>query len=244
MTPVFTSHYSKKSLLTFLEPEKAKAKNKQSIFSICKENDISSPVVVEDYMTGFMELFQTAAKLNIRPRFGLTFRFNNSSDEESAANHHKVIVFIKNTTGYKDLIKLHNQVHINQAGVLYPDNLLTLWTENLSLFIPHYDGYHHRNAFYDVNCIPDFGGTPVTFFRQKNNLPFDELIASRIPAGADVIDCKSIFYERRADFKYWQTYRCALNFSHKGRNRSIESPMFDHCHSDDFCFESYLEGKV
>ena len=244
MIPIFTSHYSRKSLLTFLEPEKAEKETKQSLFTLCKKHEIKNPVVVEDYMTGFMELFQNAKKLDIFPRFGLTFKFNNSTDEACADNWHKVIVFLKNTDGYKDLVKFHNQVHIHQAGIIYPENLKTLWTKNMILFIPHYDAWHSRNAMYDVNCIPDFAGLDTHYFRQSNNLPFDNLISSRIPAdAASITDCKSIFYEKREDFKYWQTYICALNFNHKGKNRSIESPAFSHCHSDDFCFESYLESK-
>jgi hypothetical protein len=51
MTPIFYSQYSGKSLLTFQTVEKAKKNNKQSVFKLCKEGGITSPVVVDTKMT-------------------------------------------------------------------------------------------------------------------------------------------------------------------------------------------------
>ena len=92
---------------------------------------------------------------------------------------------------------------------------------------------------YETRCLPEFGDIQHSFFYEKNGLPFDDLIASRITG--EKLLTKSIYYESNSDFIKWQTYRCALNFSNKGKNRTLENPMFDHCHSKQFSFESYLD---
>ena len=224
--------------MTFETPEKAKKNNKQSIAKICLDNNILEPIVVDTKMTGVMELFQNLTPLGLNPRFGLNYKFIHDTSEENANNWHRIIIFIKNTQGYKDLIRVHNLANIENGGNVTPKILESHWTENLKLAIPFYDSYLFRNTMYDVSCLPEFSNVPHSFFYEENSLPFDDLIASRIKG--EKILVKSVFYENDNDFVTWLTYRCALNYSNKGKNRTLESPMFDHCHSDQFSFESYL----
>jgi hypothetical protein len=231
MTPIFYSQYSGKSLLTFEKPEKALKNHKQSIATIC-------PVVVDTKMTGVAELFQNLVPLGLSPRFGLNYRFVHENNPDNANNWHRVVVFVKNTQGYKDLIKIHNVSNIDFGGFITAEVMEKHWTENLKLAIPFYDSYLFRNTMYETFCLPEFGNVEHTFFHEDNGLPFDDLVASKIPDNKTLV--KSIFYEKNADFKTWLTYRCCLNFSNKGKNRSLENPMFDHCHSKEFSFESYL----
>lgn len=224
--------------MTFETPEKALKNNKQSVAKLALDNNIPSPVVVDTKMTGVMELFQNLTPLGLNPRFGLNYKFVHDTSPDNENNWHKVIIFIKNTKGYKDLIKIHNISNIECGGRITPKILQKYWTENLKMAIPFYDSYLFRNSFYDVSCLPEFEGVPHVFFYEQNGLPFDDLIESRIQ-GTKVLT-KSIFYEKESDFVTWQTYRCCLNFSNKGKNRTLENPMFDHCHSDKFSFESYL----
>ncbi len=237
MIPVFTSHYSGKSVLTFDTPEDAKKYKKDSIIDICLEGGIKNPFILETKMTGFMEMYKNFQKSDLAPRFGLTRFFKTSLDEDNKANWSKINIFVKNTQGYKDLIKIHNHINIRNGGYTTPDVLKQFWTENLILTIPFYDSYIHRNVVYGASCIPEFGGIPHDFFVEKNCLPFDSLIESRIPENR--VPVKSIFYKNKEDFESWLTYRCALNLNVKGKKRSLESPMFEHCHSKEFCWESY-----
>ena len=105
MIPIFYSQYSGKSLMTFQSPSDALKNNKQSIAKICIDNNIT-PVVVDTKMTGIMELFQNFNKLDLSPIFGLNYKFVHEDCPDNDINWHKVIVFIKNTQGYKDLIKI------------------------------------------------------------------------------------------------------------------------------------------
>jgi len=239
MIPIFYSQYSGKSLMTFEAPEKAVKKSKQSIAKICLDNNITEPVVVDTKMTGVMELFENLPPLGLNPRFGLNYKFVHEDTEENSNNWHQIIVFIKNTKGYKDLIKIHNSANLEYSGRITPAVLNKYWTENLKLAIPFYDSYLFRNTLYDVACLPEFENIPHTFFIEENGLPFDDLVNSKIKGNKMLV--KSIFYEKEKDFVTWLTYRCALNFSNKGKNRTLEDPMFDHCHSNKFSFESYLK---
>ncbi len=227
--------------MTFETPEKSAKLHKQSIAKCCIENNISSPIVVDTKMTGIMELFQNFQPLGLEPIFGLNYKFVHENTEDNKNNWHRIIIFIKNTKGYKDLIKIHNRANIENDSNITPELLKKYWTENLKLAIPFYDSYLFRNTMYDTSCLPEFGGIDHSYFCEQNDLPFDNLIASKI-TGKKILT-KSIFYEKREDFVKWLTYRCALNFSNKGKNRTLESPMFDHCHSKEFCFESFLENK-
>lgn len=240
MIPIFTSHYSGKSVLTFDTPEDAKKYNNDSIIDICIENKIEKPFVVESKITGFMEMNKNFQKSDLKPRFGLTRFFITDLSEDNKANWHKITVFCKNTQGYKDLIRLHNYANLNHRGYILPEVLKKFWTENLKLVIPFYDSYIHRNIMYGTTCMPEFSGIPHNFFFERNELPFDDLIEARLPA-QDKVLVKSIFYKNKEDFATWQTYRCALNLNVKGRKRTLDAPNFEHCHSKEFCFESFKE---
>jgi hypothetical protein len=190
-------------------------------------------------MTGFMEMYKNFQKNNLHPRFGLTRIFKNSIEEAGDNDWSKIVIFCKNTDGYKDLIKLHNYSNINNKGCVTPEILKLLWTKNLELVIPFYDSYIHRNVIYGSSCMPEFGGIDHTFFIEKNDLPFDDLIQSKIKDNRVLV--KSIFYKEKKDFPAWLTYRCALNLNIKGKKRSLQNPMFEHCHSKEFSFESFKE---
>lgn len=241
MVPIFYSQYSGKSLFTFDTPEKAAKNNKQSISKLCVENNIVNPVVVDYKMTGVMELFQNFNPIGLNPRFGLNCKFSHDL-ENAKTNWHRIIIFIKNTKGYKDLILIHNLANIKNGGFVSPEIISKYWTENLKIAIPFYDSFLFRNTMFEgVSCLPEFGELNPSYFVEDNELPFDDLISSKITKNK--VSVKTVLYEKNEDFVKWLTYRCALNFSNKGKNRTLESPMFDHCHSKQFSFESYLKIK-
>ena len=241
MIPLFASHYSGKSILTLETPDKVKEGQKQSVFSLCKEAGIERPFVVENKFTGAAELFKNGKKCDIHPRFGLRYPFVHENIDDNKDNWHKIVIFIKSTAGYKDLIRLHNRANLDEKGVITPAILEKYWTENLKLVIPFYDSYIFNNVIYGKSCQPEFGGIPHDFFVENNCLPFDSLVESYITGNK--IKAKTILYKNRADFDVWQTFRCALNLNVKGKKRTLEAPQFEHCHSKEFCLESYLENK-
>jgi len=240
MIPLFTSHYSGKSVLTFDTSEDAAKYNKDSIIDICLDNDIKNPFVIESKMTGFLEMYENFTEAKLNPRFGLTRIFLNEVSEENKPNWSKILIFCKNTEGYKDLIKLHNFSNIHNESYVDTNVLKNLWTRNLELVVPFYDSYIFRNVINGTNCLPEFNDIEHTFFWEDNALPFDDLVSSKI--GNNKVKTKSIYYKNREDFKVWQTYKCSLNLNYKGRKRSLDSPNFEHCHSKEFCFESWKEN--
>lgn len=240
MEPIFYSHYSGKSLLTFDTVKDAEKYNKQSVLKISKENNIERPVVVDTKFTGVFELFQNAEQEGLSPIFGLNYKFVH--DLLCKDSWHRIIIFIKNVKGYYDLIKIHNKANIENESYISPKILKEGWTENLSLAIPFYDSFLFRNSLYDTQCSPEFSDIPFTCFLESNSLPFDLLIADKV-SKFENIRTKTVFYEKERDFKTWLTYRCALNFSIKGKQRSLENPSFEHCHSNKFSFESYLKER-
>ena len=95
--------------------------------------------------------------------------------------------------------------------------------------------------------MPDFNKITPTFWVEKNNLPFDQLLREKVIAFSDRINrpvktVKSIYYKNKKDVEALQTYKiiCNRNF---GRPATLSCPNLDHFGSDEFCFESYLEKQ-
>lgn len=240
--PLFTSHYSKgRSILSLADPKKTTEGGPDSIINLCLENNIKNPFLVENNLTGLAEALRNFKSSGVDFRFGWkTTIVNdvNATDKKSTAS--KIIIFIKNTQGYYDLIKVHNSIHKCHDGLCDHGVLQNLWTDNLLLALPFYDSYIFNNLLCDSSSLPNVKPFDPIFFREDNDLPFDRLVAERLPKGR-VVDAKSIYYNKRKDFVAWQTYRCLCDGMNKGKRRSINLPMFDHCCSREFCLESWKE---
>lgn len=240
MIPIFTSQYSGKSILTFDPPDKAKKNHKQSIVAICKKAGITQPFIVDEKMTGFMEMYENCTEEGIAPRFGLRYAFNNGGEDE---DNQKITIFLKNTDGYRRLIRIHNTANRENGAVISPDILNEYWSDDdLMLAIPFYDSYIYSNLLTPKTCYPPAVETaPAVFLIEDNGLPFDGVITNHIKNMGETLLTKSIYYENREDFNTWLTYRCALNLAVAGKRRSLEEPNFDHCASNEFCWESYQD---
>ena len=124
--------------------------------------------------------------------------------------------------------------------------LNSVWSEtSLGLVIPFYDSFIHNNQLYLKNCIPDFKNILPTFLLERNNLPFDHLLAEKVIKFAasttrPVERVKTILYNKKADVEALQTYKilCNRNF---GRAATLSSPNLNHFGSNEFCLESYLQ---
>jgi hypothetical protein len=101
---------------------------------------------------------------------------------------------------------------------------------------------------YFDSCIPEFSFCNPIFFTESNGLPFDSVVRDSVDLfcnkyGFDVFKSKSIYYNKKIDFKAYQTYKCICGRSSNYKSLSLESPNLDHCSSNEFCFESYLENE-
>jgi len=252
--PLFKTHYSiGKSILT-LETSDKKENEPISVFSLAKDASLKEIFLVEDNFSGFLEAFKNAKTSNLKLIFGIRLFLTESMADktpEAECKRSKIIIFIKNTQGYSDLCKIwsvasseglysKNNNQVKMPHIDY-ENLKRLWTKNLKLVVPFYDSFLHMNVLDCGTCVPDFSFTEPTFFKEENNLPFDNIIRAKLNSylklnNYPTLEAKSIFYENREDYTAYLTARCI------SRRSTIEKPDLNHMCSDEFCFESWKEA--
>ena len=248
--PVFTSHYSLgESILTLEEAGKTDAGNPVSICDIAKGGGLKQVVLVESRIDGFLEAYKHLKKLDIQLVYGVKLCVCDdvsAKDDQSLRNESNVVIFVRNSQGYNDLIKIWNRAWTD--GFYYQGRtdwktIKEFWTPNLSLAIPFFSGFIAKNTLTLASIVPTFPvpANEVCLFREVGSgLPFVPLIEEAMTqfatsSGAQVQDTKSIYYEKAADFPVYQTFRAI----HK--RAEYAAPGVDHLASDQFSWESYKE---
>ena len=195
-------------------------------------------------MSGFLEAYVNSKDLGIKLMFGLRMSICEDMHEknpESLEKGSKYIIFANNTLGYKRLIKIYSDAARNgfyyQPRIDFP-TLKKYWNEkDLTLGVPFYDSFIFRNTLENALCIPDFSFAKPTFFVEKSNIPFDNIIKEKVYNFCDgkheVARARSIYYKNKKDFKSYLTFRCINNRS------TLNRPNLDHMCSDEFCFENW-----
>ena len=246
--PLFKSHYSiGRSILTLGKEGSSIEDGPDSIIDICKENDIKDLFLVDDSMGGFLEGYENCKSSGINFRFGLRItvcadRFEKNA--EALLTESKYVIFAKNTSGYKKLIKIYTTAA--KEGFYYvpriDHNFLgEIWNdEDLSLVIPFYDSFLHKNSLNGSLCLPSFDYTKATLFLEDNNLFMDKILQHKVKTFAetfsgDIQKVKSIYYKNKLDFIAYLTFRCINN------RTDINKPEFEHMSSNDFCIENWRE---
>jgi len=250
--PLFKSQYSLgRSILTLEAPDDKKGLQDDypvSIFEIAKKYQLPQVTVVDDSISGFLEAHQNAKKAKVKLIYGIQLRCMENIENKSDASLKtisKIIILMKNTNGYKDLIKITSCA--SKKGFYYKPNidfahLKKLWTKNLSLAIPFYDSFLFKNTLEGYLCVPNFSFTQPVFFLENSGLPFDKLIQDKVRAyadstGAPTMLVRSVYYFKRDDFLAYLTFRCIHN------RTSLDKPELEHCSSDSFSFEEYEEQE-
>jgi DNA polymerase-3 subunit alpha len=199
-------------------------------------------------MSSFLEAYFNCKNNNIKLNYGLRISITESmtdKSDESRTKNSKIILFFKNKKGYELLTKLFSIAA--KDGFYYEPRLdySTLsknWSEDLILAIPFYDSFIFNNTLKNNICVPQFDFTKPIVFLEENELPFDFIIKDKILSFAkenklEVFNVKSIYYNKRKDFKTYLTSRCI-------NNRSIlNKPEREHMSSNEFCFESWKESR-
>lgn len=244
--PLFTSHYSFRSILTLEKQGDSELDGPDSIIDCCIENKLKELILVDSNPSGFLQAHLNCKSANLKLIFGLklicTQKGEDKSDD-SLKKDHKIIIFIKNTEGWKKLIKIYSKAatdYFYYTPRTDFDFLNSIWDDkDLKMSIPFYDSFLHKNNLELGACIPDFSKIRPTFFVESNNLPFDALLREKVNSYAgeykyDVLESQSIYYRNRSDFSAYATYRMI-------KNRSCwTDPKLSHFSSDSFCFESFL----
>jgi len=254
MLPLFTTHFSLRSILTTEQQGKTKAGSPDSIIDIAKEHELSDLYVCENTMSSFLDIYKNLKEIKCNLRFGLRMDVCpdlNEKTTESLAKTSRIVVWVLNQQGYYDLIKLHNLANTTgfykdstekySNGRIDYSNLRRLWTKNLALSIPFYDSYIFKNLLERGQCIPEFGDIQPTVFVENNELPFDSLVTQAIETAADKnwerVKVKSIYYKNREDFDAYLVYRAIQ------RRATFAKPNHSNMGSAEFCVESWQENS-
>lgn len=246
--PIFSSHYSVgASILTLEEVGKTDAGNPASICDIAKSNGLQKVVLVEDRIDGFIEAYKNLGKINCQLIYGIKLCIcddANIKDDNSLKNESNVVIFVKNSQGYNDLIRIWNRAWTD--GFYYQgrtdwNTLKANWTNNLCLAIPYFSGFIAKNTLTQAAIVPDFPVPTNQIFLLKDvgsGLPFVSLLDESIgnfaaTSSAMIVEVKHIYYEKRSDFETYQTFRAIHNRS------EFSAPGVDNLASDEFSFESW-----
>lgn len=245
--PFFKSHYSiGKSILTVDKAGSSTSDGPTSIIDLVKDNQLKHAFLVEENMSSFLDVFKNFQAIKVPFFYGLRLELCpniEEKSEESINRSSKIIIFAKNGEGYKNLIKIFTIA--STAGFYYvpridEKNLSQLWNENnLKLCIPFYDSFIFKNVMTYSICCPEFAFAKPTFVIENNNLPFDAIVEKKIRNfcrdESKIITAKSIYYNKKEDFKSYLTFRCINN------RTTLSKPNLEHMASNEFSFESWKE---
>jgi DNA polymerase III alpha subunit len=250
MIPIFFSHFSmNRSILTLDEPSTLDKLKPISVFTIGKQYSLNEIFLVETSMAGFVEGYKNSKKSKIPIRFGLELNVctdMTKKDDESLKTDSKVIIWMLNTEGYKDMCILYSKSAID--GFYYHNRLdwktlNELKTDNLAVSIPFYSSFLHNNLLKGHNCVPEFNTFKPTFLIEKHDLPFDNLITESargycISNGFDLYDTHTMYYYAYEDIDAYQTYKCVTS----ARQRTtLAKPNLSHFSSNTFCWEHFCK---
>lgn len=171
--------------------------------------------------------------------------------QESARQESRIIVFLKNSQAYSDVIRLWNRAWTD--GYFTParesghgridwKTLKELWTPNLSLALPYFSSFLARNTLTFAAIVPELPvpANEVTLFKEtKSGLPFAPLLDGAVErfatdSNAQIQPVKTIYYATKADFDTFVTYKAIHN------RATFGAPDEAHLCSDAFCFEEWL----
>jgi len=241
-----------KSILTLSSSPEEDIGGRSSVFDIAQAHHLSSVILVEDSLIGFLEAKRVAADLAIEFVFGLRLSMcddmTKAPKKSSRAGVHKIIVFARDTQGALLLNKIYTASQTSKSGNLDFSALKKFYnSKHLKIAIPFYDSFLFHNLFsYKEPCLLDDSFFTPTFFLEDNFLPFDGVLRGAVEdyaagSGYKTELVKTIYYEKREDFEAYQTYKCICGRGFSTRAKTLDMPNLDHCGSPEFCFESYLD---
>lgn len=258
--PIFSSHYSiGDSILTVDEYDDKdpiiKDTKPVNIFAIAKQYSMERVILCESEMAGFWEVYKTSKSKKIPFVFGVKLAICEDAtqyDKESKKTESNVIVFFNNTQGYYDFLKIFNKA----STTWYYEGRRVDWrtlnnfmTDNLTVAIPFYSSFLARNNLkFEYRCLPSFVKFRPTFFINRHNLPFDDVLERQVlkytqANGYDIQEIHQVSYYKDHDSIALQVLQCLKNrgdAKSQGRPPSLREPNLNHFGSDQFSFESYL----
>ena len=257
--PIFSTHASLGSaILTseYADGDKDRDELKDtapiSVITIAKRYDVKNTFICDSSISLFIQCYENFKKIGRNFTWGLRLNICNDANqktEESIKTESKVIIWMNNSDAYKDIIKIYTKAHTKDNYYIprtdWP-SLNKLWTKNLSLSIPFYGGFFHRNMLMGYCSLPEFGSIEPSFQINKMGLPFDDILENYIVPYAkdnrfEIINTHPVYYYKKKDFDAMTVFKCI------NKRNKFDCPNIDYWSSDNFCYESYLEktgGKL
>lgn len=262
MIPIFSTHYSGNSILTLDDPEEYTAAQKKrgeqtdltpsneaiSVFGIAQKHGLNEVFVADSSFAGFVRAYSVSKKYGIKLRFGIKLwvcQYLPEKSDFSTKTESKIIIWILNSDGYADLIKIYNKSY--SVDSFYYHNridwktLSEMITPNLGVSVDFYDGFLAKNLIGNHFCVPSLPtvSNELDFWICDMGLPFDGIIQQATLEfiknnGSKIKKVHPVYYYKTLDSDAYQAYRCIKNRS------TLEKPELDHFSSDKFSFEEYL----
>jgi DNA polymerase III alpha subunit len=247
--PIWKTHASVgKSILTYEDEEDISDSAPVSVIAIAKKHNLKQLIVIDNSFLAFPNLYKACKKHEIQLIFGLNFTICNDvaqKDEASLSNNCRVSVLMKNSNGYKDLIKLNDAINGSSESFYYTPrgdwNVIKKYmTDNLLLMIPPHNNFIHINLLRNGKSIPDFGNLKPIMTFCNIELPYTQILNPAIKTYAqnnnfELQEVWPVYYYKKDDFKAYSTFR-AIHEREK-----FNSPNIDFFTNPEFCIESYLE---
>jgi DNA polymerase III alpha subunit len=217
-----------------------------SILSIIDKYKLDKLFLVENAMSSFVDAYKKLGEINCQLIFGLKLVVcNDAADksETSLKTESKVIVWIKNSEGYKSMLQIYKKAFTDDfyyRGRTDWKTLNQLIDNNLSLSIPAYSSFLHNNILKGYNCIPDFGNLKPNILISDLGLPFDNILRQKHINYAknndlEINECLPIYHYSKKDWDAFCIYRAIQN------RGSYSSPKIDNFGSDLACWENYCK---
>ena len=250
ITPLFYSDASGKSILTTWKESECKEGGPTSIITLAKEAGLKKIIYICNNFYDYVSALKNFESAGIQMIFGLeVLMCANSEDktDEAIKTNHKIIIFQKNSQGYKDLIKLYSNWKTTSSNKYYDfrfdyKQLRANWTENLTLALPFFSSFLAANTLkYGCSIIPDFPTDEIVILRESGLIhPHKNLIDLAInefnkDKKYPELNTKSIYYNMKSDAKSWIVFKGIQN------RAQFSAPQLEYLSSDEFCFESFKE---
>ena len=113
------------------------------------------------------------------------------------------------------------------------------------LTVPFYDSFLHLNNLESHKHIPDFTFTKPIFFKETNDIPFDDILLEKVEDycaknNFETLDTQSVYYNKPEDFPAYLTFRC-IHARGSAKKSTCERPELSHLCSDTFNFEKLIK---
>lgn len=253
IVPIFYDTNSLKSILTWWDARYIKVGGPQSILDLCKEGGLKRCFFVSTNFSTLKDAYAACKKNGITLIPGIEFIMCDDAkvhSAESRQNEHKIIVFMKNGAGYEALLRIYSKCHTDTENKYFIrrfdyNQLTPLWTSDLHLSVPFFDGFISKNVLqHGANIMPDFAfcSKEKSIFREVNTEhPLEVLINKAIDKFQKVNNwnekpTKTIYYKNREDFKAYTVYRCIEE------GTTFDKPELEMFCSNSFCWESFKES--